>query len=92
MLHITKKKQSKNIKGEWGFYIRNSATIPTLILSYYTERTLDTNAKIRSWDQMDNKKPTFTIPLPNSVKQEAIDLMLNALRFDVAGEIMCLED
>lgn len=70
---------------QWSFYVSNISATPTLVLASFCERCLNTRKILRDWDQNNINRPSFDIPFPRSVQEEAVAELNKQICFDVAG-------
>lgn len=92
MIHVQKKNKDKTRVRSWGFYCSSRTVKPTLVLCEFSEKCIKTGKYIKHWCHNNTQPPSFPIPLPSSIKEEAVAEMIKQLVFDVLGETKCFTD
>lgn len=85
MIIVERKSLQHHKSRQWSFYVSNISTTPTLVLASFRERCLKTHEILRDWDHNNNKSPSFDIPFPKSLQEEAVAELNKQICFDVAG-------
>lgn len=92
MIYVQRQNKERTKLRTWGFYLASRTVAPTLVLCEFKEKNIKTGKYSRHWCHNSIQKPSFEIPLPESVKKEAVAEMLNQLQFDILGETQCFTD